>query len=538
MRSTVNHVILVIVDDVRASHLFGWMDAGKMPNLSRLADGGLTCRRCVTTFPSITLPTQPNIMTGAYSGYYPKEGSGIPTYHWVAREDPPANPGDPLPFIRNYGAGTQAFKMNEDLGNNVATIFEQAGEGNHLSVLQFCHRGAKIFPRSMVTVVLGYLWFMGIRRNPAGVDPLVLKVVERAFLKPRKFFDDGEPPRVAVAYIPGTDHLMHEHGFDHRKYVDEVLRCDRYLGRLLDALDRAGYSDDVAVALVTDHGNYKAAAVEDLAPFFASRGLRPYDPSPKSVRKRGGPGDFDCTFGSLGFFNFPGDGGDWHRHPTEEQLRRFEPSGTGASQLDLLDAIWAINDVEVVFRPDDENAPDRGVVHVERRVRRGPGEEPRVLTGRVTFEGHGAAQRAKYEWDGDRDDDPLGYHALGDDNPATSGQFLDVDGWLAATVDSEFPFVVDQLPRYFKNPRACDVLASTRGRRAFNYEHGRTMNDHAYSHDLSVPSSMFVPLVIGGSDAVPHVELPLAKTVDLVPTLLALLGVKPGDGVVGRSLLG
>ncbi|MHA1730697.1 MAG: alkaline phosphatase family protein [Promethearchaeota archaeon] len=522
MAPRVNQVILIIIDDIRSSHFFKWVDEGKLPNIASLCNG-IVSRNCLTTFPSITLPTQPNIMTGSYSGYYPKEGSGIPTYHWVAREDPPAGDGAPPPFIRNYGGGTQAFKMNDDLGPNAKTLFEQAGDGNKLSVMQFVHRGARVFPNSMATVVLGYIWYMFVRRDPSKIDHRLVPVVEKAFRKPTKFFETNEVPRATVCYIPGTDYLMHEYGFDHARYVKECLRCDEYVGGLLKTLKDTGHYDDTAIAIVTDHGNYKARRAVDLEPFFERRGLVPYTP-------KDGRGDFDATFGSIGFFNFRGD--TWHHHPTSEQLRHFKPSGLGASEIDAYETLWEVPGVQLMYYPDDSNTPDRGVIHLEKRVE--VDGSVKVLKGTVEFEGHGREQRTAYKFESD---DLFGYSASEDARAVLDGRGHTVGDWLAATAGLDFPLVVDQLPRYFKNPRACDVMVSTRADVCFNYEHGKTTNEHVYSHDVGLPVSMSVPLIIGGSPEVPRVDLPFCKTTDIVPTLLALLGETPHPSVVGRSLV-
>jgi arylsulfatase A-like enzyme len=74
------------------------------------------------------------------------------------------------------------------------------------------------------------------------------------------------------------------------------------------------------------------------------------------------------------------------------------------------------------------------------------------------------------------------------------------------------------------------------GNISFNYEHGETKNEHVYSHDIALKPSMNVPLIIGGSDAIPQKEIEYCKTTDIVPTLLQLLGVRPDSSVVGRSL--
>ena len=95
---------------------------------------------------------------------------------------------------------------------------------------------------------------------------------------------------------------------------------------------------------------------------------------------------------------------------------------------------------------------------------------------------------------------------------------------------------VDQIPRYLKNPRSCDIMTSSLGEYVFGYEHGKTMPSHPYSHDIGLKKSMTVPFIIGGSPNIPKLELAYCKTTDMVPTLLNLLGEKPHYSVVGKSV--
>jgi len=113
-----------------------------------------------------------------------------------------------------------------------------------------------------------------------------------------------------------------------------------------------------------------------------------------------------------------------------------------------------------------------------------------------------------------------------------------IDEWLKGTNKIDFPMIVDQIPRYFKNPRSCDIMISTVGEYGFGYEHGKSMPISPYSHDIGLKKSMTVPFIIGGSPNIPSLELPYCKTTDMVPTLLYLLGEKPHFSVVGKSVIG
>ena len=97
--------------------------------------------------------------------------------------------------------------------------------------------------------------------------------------------------------------------------------------------------------------------------------------------------------------------------------------------------------------------------------------------------------------------------------------------------------IIDQIPRYFKNHRSCDIMISTIGEYSFSYEHGKSVRPLQYNHDIGLKKSMTVPFIIGGSPEIPKNKLIYCKTTDMVPTLLDLLGLKPHLSVVGKSVL-
>ncbi|TXT66485.1 MAG: Type I phosphodiesterase / nucleotide pyrophosphatase [Promethearchaeota archaeon] len=499
-KAKINQVILLIVDDVKSSQFFHLLERGTLPNLKQLADTGTSCKYCITSFPSVTFPCYPNIVTGAYSGYYPEEGSGIPAYHWVARTDPPTIKKR-LPFIRNYSVGTHIAKIGSDLADNVKTIFEQAGDGNFLSSLNIVYRGSYIVPPYEFNT------------------ESVFKNIEKAYNSPEEFFDNKEIPTITVGYVPKTDSLLHEKGFDHPEYIQELIKVDRCVGSLMNVLKKRGYYDSTAICLISDHGNYKAKNVYDLEPFFEKKGLVPYNPKKKE-------GDFDASFGSVGHFNFPGE--TWHHHPSINQMRHFSPTAT-TKELDLFQMLWEIPGVKLMYYRDDKNSSKKGKIHIQRKDEK----TGKICTAYIEYKGMGSTLETKYTYE---DDDIFGYENSERAQQLLDDKFHSIDDWLSGTYDIDFPLLIDQIPRYFKNPRSSDILVSTLGKYCMNYEHGETKNEHLYSHDLAIKESMTVPLIIGGSEDIPHLQIDFCKTTDIVPTLLKLLGHSPHKSVVGKDL--
>ncbi len=506
--ASANQLILLIIDDVAAEQFSQLVRAGKLPNLQKLGDEGIKCESCCTAFPAVTLPTHPGILTGAYSGNYNIEGHGIPHYHWVGRDTNPIT-------LRNYSM-LNLYYENEDLGDGAKTIFEQAGEGNTLSVFQFPNRGAQCFVPKDKRRAYGWgFYYQFLRGGLWKMHRRVVRTILNAYAHPRRFFPKKEAPIVSVGWFCGTDAIMHAQGYDSDLYMQELINCDKYIGELVQGLKRLGYLDSTAIAVVSDHGNHKAEKARNLDSWLQACQFKPYNPKTQQ-------GDHDIAFGSVGFFNFRGT--TWHEHPTNDQMEHYSPQ-----KINLYEAAFKIKDVELLYYPLDSTSPDCGQIRVIRKV----GAD--FYRGLMEWQGHGKDQVTKYTFG---KEDPLGYNKDQIARKLIDKNFHTIDEWLAHTHHLRWgPMLVDQLPRYFKNPRACDFVVSTRGKAAYNYEHGRTTNDHLYSHDIGSHRDMMVPLIIGGSPSIPWRSVPYCKTTDIIPTLLKLIGKTPDKTVVGKSLV-
>jgi arylsulfatase A-like enzyme len=120
-------------------------------------------------------------------------------------------------------------------------------------------------------------------------------------------------------------------------------------------------------------------------------------------------------------------------------------------------------------------------------------------------------------------DDPLGYL----DDPKlgkfVAAGFHDSRAWLHATAAHEFPDLVPHIVPLLRNPRAGQVIVSTAPGYSFTHEPG--------GHGGARRVEMRVPFMFAGPGIKPGGTLECACSVDLVPTLLVLLGRDPpNDG--------
>ena len=61
-------------------------------------------------------------------------------------------------------------------------------------------------------------------------------------------------PHFISLYFEHVDTDSHAYGVGAKQTIAEIKRVDRYLGKLLDGIDKLPFSEDVYVVLVSDHG--------------------------------------------------------------------------------------------------------------------------------------------------------------------------------------------------------------------------------------------------------------------------------------------
>ncbi|GAG71089.1 unnamed protein product, partial [marine sediment metagenome] len=55
---------------------------------------------------------------------------------------------------------------------------------------------------------------------------LIFKKAEEVLINPKEFYPSNEIPKVSVIYIPQTDALMHDKGYDNSEYINEIIKID------------------------------------------------------------------------------------------------------------------------------------------------------------------------------------------------------------------------------------------------------------------------------------------------------------------------
>ena len=494
-----NHVILLVIDDLRADQFNALLKEGALPNLKELSNGIVS--DCTACFPAITYPAQSTLLTGLYPNSYQFPGG-----HWVMREERK---------IRNYNTYRDFDTVNDELGDDVQTIFELIdGPTGGLSI--GLTRGCSHFyPTKRQIISMYFLYMLFLRRDMQELNRLVLIKLLDYFNKPKKYFKNG-PPRFVVAWFLSSDSFLHNFGANSEKYLKNLKDLDTKIGELIKGrgkrkgLKELGYFDDTAIIVTSDHGNYQAKNWVDIAPYFNQIGLNPL-----ISKKR--EGNFDATMGSLGFFTLRGE--TWSLRPTIAQMQNYGPK-----HVDLInDKLLNIPGVKYLYYREDGNTFEKGQIHILKK------ENGAVHDALIEYQN----DKTKYTYQGQ---EIFGYHQDEIAAKLLDNKFHTIDEWLKHTSHVDFPMIVDQAPRLFRNPNSCDIMISTCGETIFNYEHGKTKHDHIHGHDNAIHSAITVPLLISGAE-IPKKQLHYSKSTDLVPTILKLLGQPIPNILVGNSLL-
>ncbi|TFG01726.1 MAG: hypothetical protein EU540_03020 [Promethearchaeota archaeon] len=519
----INRVIFCIIDNVRAEHLFNFIKGGLLPNFKKLMENGIFSKNCVTDFPTITYPTQQSLITGTYTGDYRKElCHGVPLSDWMGRHIAP-------PKLRCYASkDLQIYKMNEDLGPNCQTILEMIDDGNTSSIVQFINRGADYsFPENKIKLAFYYLLLSRKRfflKLIALANTVIIQKILENFKKPKKYFGNNEPPICSHLLFFTSDILCHAFGYDSKYYKLNLIHIDKQIGILMRELDKMGYLDDTAIAITSDHGNYRAGKTGSLRNFFESFGLTHYHPR-KNIK-----GNFNlCGFGGVGFLNFKGASSHKYgwRHPTINELKKYGPK-----RINLLESLFKIEESHLMYYRDSNNTYDKGIIHLKRKDR----TTGNIVLGTIEYRGTGHNYKTKYIAEDDNND-IFGYSNDDIASKLIDNRFHSINEWIEGTYHLDFPMYPDLIPRHFKNPRSSDIIVSTGGKVVFTHEHEKNKNEPLYTHDIGLRKCAIVPLMIGGSKEIPYKEITYCKTTDIVPTLLKFLGKSPHKSVIGKCLI-
>lgn len=510
---------VLLFDGLSARAFRRLLAAGALPNLRReVVDRGLSFETAVTSFPSETYPNVGALLTGLYPGHH-----GIPANIWLDRR------------LRLAESHTNIFRIlsaSDFLAPDARTLYERL-PADSVAVTTPIARGVSVDAKNVIALTASYA-----RWDWEFLDRKTLDDVGDAYMGA---LDAGRLPSLAWAHLLGPDEVAHADGPDSAEFRSALENIDRAFGRFVRRLKRRGAFEKVLFVVIGDHGNQAYAHAAD-AEELVHRALFAH------------PTEADCGQGDCVLVPARG--------------KRAAAYDVGDAQIAVgayrgvmiwLPASRPPADVPQAFStariPPPKKKPVRAAAPAARPVPRPPLSEfaaalsraPEVdlVVTRGVESGHvfvygprGAAEIVRDGTDGEeplyayhlrQGDDPFGYARDPRLRAFVAGRPFTATEWLEATARTEYPDLVVQLPEFFDSPRAPDVFVSPVA--GYGFRSGKAAGHGALSR-----SEMVVPLVFAGP-GVPPGRRPVARTVDVAPTLLRWLGVPfDADAMDGDDL--
>ncbi len=493
-------VVLFFVDGMDRQRFDDLLRSGELPNIEeRFVRGGVGVEYAVTSMPALTYPNAVSFVTGRFPGRH-----GIMGNRWFDRHQR---------FYQDYLTAATYLLCNQDF--LTPTLYEILPDHFTVNIQGHTRRGVRDTFDAPIESGLAWLFL-----TYACLDDYVgVRFVSVVDLANRV----GEWPTVLTLYFPGVDEVGHLYGPDSEQYADALRIIDRAVGRVVGAMDRMGLSENAYFLLTTDHGHLPGHRdrVFDVAEWLQSeRGFKTYDGLAVA-------GFFDTRFaffekhdavvvnGSYrrAAIHLKGREG-WSSLPTCEEKRRvigLPSEGPAAGDSASNPASSVLYDHPAVELACFAEAPGRvrvvsrnGSALIERR---GDGPEPLY---RISDDAGTPPEAAAT-------DDPLGYHA-----EAALAEFMKRGwhasrAWLEATAATNYPDFVPQVVEMFETHRAGDVVLFAAHDWAFgHYEPG--------GHGSCIAEDMRVPMYFAGGGLPRGASIRRARLVDVMPTVLEMLG--------------
>ncbi len=470
----ISQAVILLADGVGPGLLQRLAARGRLPGLSRLgAPGGdRSIRGAVGAFPSTTGPAHLPFLTGRFPG-----PCNMPGIRWF----------DPARYaaglfatgrFRSY-MGPGNLLAARDLAPGVRTVFELVRD--HASIGGNMCRGVRR-ARNLTRwsrVAVSFASYLGESRalSDAIAASRLIQAVRR---------------RVAFVFAVfyGIDASAHKWGGG-REVEAACERVDRVVGDLLDRLETEGRAAETLVLLVSDHGHSPTDVHLDLHGLVA--------------RVAGRTLAHPCLWRGL-----------------VDAQAAVMVSGNAMANVYLREEGWTA--------PKTLDAPGAGLARLTEALLAEPAVDQvigaGVRGGAVVMSARGRARIRRVPggiaYDPDPGGDPFGY-------PAEFAGTRDERTWLADTWGSDYPDAPVQVLQILESARAGHLVVTARPgcdlRARFEKPPHRGSHGSLHRSHLMTPLLANHPLTPGP-----------ARTVDVLPTVLAALGIPAPAGIEGRSL--
>jgi hypothetical protein len=226
-----------------------------LPALSALAEGGVFCDQVKTVYPTLTYPIHASLLTGCY-----------PSTHGI---------GHNQPFQPDKAPEMRAWYWS--VGDIKAKTLHQAAREKRMDVASilwpvtgknpYVRRNfPEVLPlpgESAVVKMVRYaspVWILRMELLYGKTRKSILQpdLDDYAALLCEKLYAGKRPPDVLTVHLVDCDSMRHWHGADSPEAHAAMERLDARVGRIVEAVKKAGLLDETLFCVVSDHGQQDA----------------------------------------------------------------------------------------------------------------------------------------------------------------------------------------------------------------------------------------------------------------------------------------
>ncbi|MHA1264273.1 MAG: alkaline phosphatase family protein [Candidatus Helarchaeota archaeon] len=481
-------VFLMILDQVRADILYELIRKNGMPYLKKyIFDRAAIVENCFTCFPTNTIPGHLGILTGTYADKH-----NLPCMRFWNR--------DKLPFqLRDYSS-LEVFNLLRDVFNpHIKMIYEYFAYSEAFTTPNFA-KGASYIYLTQFRTIFYYLL------QKLSYKPVLFQSLKTFLRRFKRNIKKNIAEILYVLWLPISDLIGHKKGPKSKEFVQHLKEIDRVLFKILfegyknwAGLQEGGLLDSTYFIITADHGSFtilnQSELFQDLRTIPLS--IKNTQVSLKTQNQSDILVAYTDGFASL-YVRNP-DSQDWADRVQYSQLLAYP---TSKGPLNLISTLLTIPTVSHVFVREKSSRISSYFVF----SRAGKGQIQRKFDGTIPL----------ISYEPKEGKDPLGYHDNPKVNTLLDGNFHSFAEWLSALSTTQYPMILDQIPRLFDCASSGDILLMGKEGSSFSQKKEKG------THDTGTYICSRVPLIIAGP-SVRKCTIPLARTVDIVPTILSLL---------------
>ncbi|HCU24197.1 MAG TPA: hypothetical protein DF383_04190 [Deltaproteobacteria bacterium] len=492
------YAIFLLIDGARPEDIDAGVAAGRLPNFKKLFyEEGARFENALTVFPTVSQPAHQALLSGLYPGHH-----ALPSLSWFSRASEKSfdfiQPKG-IPFTNTYLFNFLQIPNDQIVTDEPQLIFTTLRGQNTLSVYEPVNQGATVdLPKHLPAITAFTSKYGGF---PEEVDVAATRSALRELGNTKKPF-----PRFTVVTCFGMDVLTHYTGLGSRRTQDLYILYDRFLGDLLELLEKRGIRDKTLLVVSSDHGQHEVKESVNLAEVLVQMGLK-IDASPQKSQVMFGRRAI--AFSNL-YFKV---GENWQQKPSYADLKNY--SLKNGKKIDLIESLLEHPRIEWVLAPE---GPWRLHVHRDRQ--------------HAVIEQRRENGKFLYAYRPDPGQDPLDYLGIPEiQRWVRESRFVDAETWLQATANLPIPDAPPVFTQLFDDYQVGEMAIVTTKSSEF---HG----GHISGHGSPWREDRRVPLLFHGPGIQPGVY-PRARSVDLFPTLMDFFGLDPQvpvDGIARRQI--